>query len=96
MLTYTFVTSSNTFAIDSGTGQIKVGPTGELDFETTDSYTVNVRATDPSGLNDTIEVTINVTNVDETPVVSVSLGGVERTHLENHTYSWTRWHCSRS
>ena len=80
VLTYTLDPSSDPFAIDSGTGQIKVGPTGDLDFETTPSYDLTVKATDPSGLNDTVEVTINVTDVDETPVVT---GETEIDHDEN-------------
>ena len=80
VLTYTLDPSSVTFAIDSGTGQIKVGPTGDLDFEATTSDTVTVKATDPSGLNDTVQVTINVTDVDETPVVT---GDTEIDHDEN-------------
>ena len=44
-----------------------------LDYETgTHSYTVIVTAADPSGLNDTIEVTITVGNVDEKGTVTLS------------------------
>ena len=44
-----------------------------LDYESAKrSYTVTVTATDPSGLFDTIEVTINVANVNEAPVVTVT------------------------
>ena len=32
-------------------------------------------ATDPSGAMDSIEVTINVTDVDDPPVITVSTGG---------------------
>ena len=43
-----------------------------LDHETGPSYTVTVKATDPSGDSDTIEVTINVTNADEDGTVTLS------------------------
>ena len=39
-----------------------------LDYETKMSYMVTVTATDPDGENDTIDVTINVTDVEEGPV----------------------------
>ena len=46
---------------------------GALDYESgKTSYSVIVTATDPSGLFDTIEVTINVANVNEAPVVTVT------------------------
>ena len=50
-----------------------IGKTGQiltkapLDFEADNSYTVTVRATDPSNLSATITVTITVTDVDEAP-----------------------------
>ena len=46
----------------------------ELDTETKDTYTVTVTATDPSGLQTTIKVTIKVTNVDEAP--KIAIGGL--------------------
>ena len=55
------------FRIDSGTGQITVGPGAELDFEGDKrSYTVTVTASDPEGSDETAEiaVTINVTNTE--------------------------------
>jgi hypothetical protein len=57
--------TGNVFAINSSTGQITVN--GSLDYETTTTYTLSIRATDgttPSTQN----VTINVTNVNEAPV----------------------------
>ena len=55
---------------DKVIGRIRVGANTELDFETKDTYTVHVIATDPSGASDTIIVTIKVVDVDETPKVS--------------------------
>ena len=68
-LTYTLEgTDEASFSIDSGTGQLSTA--AALDYETKDTYSVVVKATDPGGLSDTIEVTINVTDVvDEAPTV---------------------------
>ena len=51
------------FNIDSATGQISVAQGTSLDFEAKNSYTVSVRARDPSGSRNTISVTITVTDV---------------------------------
>ena len=72
-------TDAASFTIDSRTGQIKVN--ASLDHETEDTYTVTVTATDPSGLKDEIPVTINVTDVDETP--SFTAGSTAVTFVEN-------------
>ena len=45
-----------------------------LDYETKDTYIVTVTATDPSGLQATITVTIKVDDVDEAP--EITLGGL--------------------
>ena len=60
-------TDASSFTIDRRTGQVKVGAGTMLNYETKDTYTVTVMATDPSGLNDSITVTINVTDVKEAP-----------------------------
>ena len=74
-LTYTLGTGddNSSFAIDSGTGQIKVGAATTPNFEGAKiTYTLEVIAADPSDTQgdasrDSIGVTINVTNVDEDP-----------------------------
>ena len=53
------------FAINSGTGQISVGSGTTLDYETRRSYSVVVTATDPDRAQDTITVSISVTDVVE-------------------------------
>ena len=53
------------FDIDSGTGQLKTR--AALDHEGKNTYTVTVKASDPSQTSDTITVTITVTNVNEGP-----------------------------
>ena len=68
-LTYTLGgTDRASFDIDRGTGQLKTK--AALNKEVKDTYMVTVTATDPSGLSDTISVTIKVTNVDENPVIT--------------------------
>ncbi|MBC6401097.1 MAG: ankyrin repeat domain-containing protein [Ekhidna sp.] len=60
------ITSGNTgnvFAISEGTGAITVA--GALDFEITQSYTLKVSVSDGS-LSATADITVNVTDVDET------------------------------
>ncbi len=65
-LTYTLgSTDAASFAIDNKTGQLKTKTA--LDFETKSSYSVTVTAKDVGNLTDSITVTINVTNLDETP-----------------------------
>ena len=63
-LTYSLEgTDAASFDIDGSTGQLRTS--AALDFETKTPYTVVVKATDPDGLSDTIDVTINVTDVDD-------------------------------
>ena len=74
-LTYSLAgADSASFGIDSGTGLIKVGTGTRLDFEsgTKTTYEVTVTATDSSHLSTTITVTIEVLNVDEPGVVTLS------------------------
>lgn len=56
------------FAIDAATGQITV--TGALNYEAASSYTLDLRVTDAGGLFDSRTVTINITDVNETPTIS--------------------------
>ena len=63
ILTYTLSgTDAYVFSIDSTTGQLQTNVF--LDYETQSSYIVTITASDGS-LTDTISVTINVTDVDE-------------------------------
>ncbi len=72
-LTYTLGgPDADSFTIDRATGQLTTKVA--LDKETKDTYTVTVTATDPSGLQTTINVTIKVTNVDEAP--KIAIGGL--------------------
>ncbi len=62
-------TDAAAFAIDSTTGQLKTS--AALNHETKAAYTVNVVVSDGSD-TDTISVTINVTDVNEAPVIAAN------------------------
>ena len=58
------------FRVRSDTGHIEVGAGTKLDYERKRSYMVTVTATDPSLASATIDVTINVTDVNEPPEIA--------------------------
>ncbi len=68
------------FSISRNNGQLKA--LAPLDYEARRTYTVEVTVTDPSGANDTIQVTIRLTNEDE-PAEITGTGAVDFT--ENGT-----------
>ena len=73
-------TDASSFTIDSTSGQIKTN-IDDLDYETKDSYSVTVKASD--GANSvTLPVTINVTDINETPTIT---GDLAPSHPENST-----------
>ena len=85
-LTYTLGgANSALFTINRATGQIMVGSGTKLDKETRDTYTVTVTATDSFDVSSTITVAIKVTNVDESPVISV--GGLVVTGMRSVEYA---------
>ena len=57
------------FRIGRNDGQLKTE--APLNYEVRNSYSVVVTATDPFGATDSIRVTINVTDVDDPPVITV-------------------------
>ena len=63
----TEVSRSDAFAINASTGAITVA--GALDYETTAAYTLTVQVSDGS-LTADAEITINVTDVNEAPVIT--------------------------
>ena len=65
------------FAIGARTGQISVAQGTALDFETRSSYSVRARANDGRNGQDTITVTIAVTNVEEAGTVGLSSANPE-------------------
>ena len=58
-------TEASSFSIDSTTGQLRTN--APLDYESDSSYTVTLTVSDGNGGIDSITVTINITDVDETP-----------------------------
>ena len=69
-LTYTLdIIIGGPYSIDSS-GQITLGAGLNLDYEASSDQGVNVTATDPGGLSDTIEVGIEIANVNEPPTVT--------------------------
>ena len=74
-LTYS-ITAGNAlggFAINPGTGQITVLDSSVLDFEVNPSFALTVQASD-GALSDSATISINLTNVNEPPVIT-SNGG---------------------
>ena len=70
-LTYTLGgTDGSLFDIDWETAQVSLRSGMKVDFETGDTYTVTVTATDPSLESDTMTLTIEVVKVDEKPTFS--------------------------
>ncbi len=75
-LTYTLGTTADDghFAIDSASGQLQTQ--GALDYEGKASYSVTVTATDGGGLSASIQVTIDVTDVNEAPAFAAATATV--------------------
>ena len=61
-------TDGASFGIVRSSGQLQTK--ASLDREEQDVHIVTVTATDPSGLSATVNVTINITNVDEAPTLT--------------------------
>lgn len=67
------ITGGNTngaFTINSTTGAITVANSAALDFETTPTFSLTVTATDTGLLSDSKTYVINLTNVNEAPLIS--------------------------
>jgi hypothetical protein len=54
---------TNVFNVNSATGNITVNNSSLLEFDTKQKYVLTIRATNPNGISDTFNVTINVKNV---------------------------------
>ncbi|MEO6196034.1 MAG: cadherin domain-containing protein [Thermoanaerobaculia bacterium] len=61
--------TGGTFAIDPSTGVITVANSAALDFETTPTFSLTVQVTDSGSQSGTATITINVSNLNEAPVV---------------------------
>ena len=69
-LTYSLSgTDAASFAIDS-TGQLATKAGVTYDFEAKSAYSLTVQATDAGGLSDSVAVTVNLTDLAETPVTA--------------------------
>ena len=79
------------FTVNSNTGQIRVGSGANLDYESRRSHEVDLTVEDPGGLTDTIEVEIEITDVNETPVVT---GNDDLEFQENRTGNIARYSAS--
>ena len=71
------ITGGNTggaFQIDSSTGEITVADVNDVDFETNPTFGLTVEATDNGtpALSDTDTITINLTDVNDAPVVNAA------------------------
>ncbi len=69
-------TAGGRFAINSSTGEITVANSSLLNYEAATSHNVTVRVTDSGGLTYDETFTINVTNVNETPVAADDRAGL--------------------
>ncbi len=84
-LTYTLGgTDASSFSINSTTGQLRTS--GALDYETKSSYSVRITVSD-SKLTDSIDVTINVTDVDENRAPSFADGASTTRSVAENTGS---------
>lgn len=74
-LTYTILNGnrSGAFAIDPSTGKITVADSSQLDYETTDQFTLRVKVSDPNGPSDVVTVTINLKDVRETVTARIDI-----------------------
>lgn len=83
VLTYA-ITAGNAagaFSINAATGQITVANSSLLDFESTPSFALTVQVTDNGAvpLSASATITINLTNVDEPPLITLPAGGLTYT-----------------
>jgi hypothetical protein len=62
---------SATFAVDATTGELSVADSSALDFETQDTFDVEVTVTDEAGLTTTVAVAVTLNDVNEAPAFAV-------------------------
>ena len=72
-------------------GQITVGAGADLDYESRTTHEVKLTVQDTEGLSDTIDVQIEITDVNEPPVLT---GSVDLEFAENRTGSIARYSAS--
>ncbi|MEX1230625.1 MAG: S8 family serine peptidase [Planctomycetaceae bacterium] len=71
-LKYTIVSgnASNAFSLDQISGVLRVNNSARFDYETRPSFQLNVAVTDAGGLTDNATITVQLTNVNEAPVLN--------------------------
>ena len=90
-LTYTIEDQiGGPYAVDNS-GQITVGAGANLDYESRTAQEVKLKVQDTDGLSDTIEVQIEITDVNEPPVVT---GSDDLEFAENRAGSIARYSAS--
>ncbi len=65
-------TGAGLFSVNASTGEVTVASGADLNFEGTNSYTLNMRVQDAAGLFGTRIITINLTDVNETPTLGAA------------------------
>lgn len=78
--------SSGAFSINAATGQIVVANRLALDFESTPAFNLQIRVTDGGGLSGTGTIRVNLTNVNEDPIIT-SDGGSASGSVDANEYS---------
>lgn len=63
-------TGSAHFSVNAATGEITVTNPSAINYESATSFTLDIQARDAGGLTGTTTVTINITDVNEAPVLS--------------------------
>jgi hypothetical protein len=81
----TEVDATKEFKLDSVTGKFSVA--SPLDYETTESYSVRVRAKDENGVYGDTTITINVIDVNEAPSIFVDTIYVRENQAVNDPFS---------
>ena len=82
-ITYSISVGKPPFAIDSSTGALTVSVT--LDKEVAGSHTFTVKAADPAGNSDEMEITVHVLNANETPNFTSPTGDDAVTTIPENT-----------
>ena len=82
-LTYTISKGKPPFAVNASTGALTVS--GALDKEAAGSHTFTVKAADPAGNSDEMEITVLVLNANETPNFTSPTGDGAVTTIPENT-----------
>ena len=82
---YTYsLTADSIFFIDSS-NNLRLKPSSSLDFETKNSYPMNISSTDLAGLKAEIQINMTVVDVNEAPILSNSTTGYDMWASLNQT-----------